>query len=134
MLISQELKRALYSINDSKITQFTYAGSVFTLKISEKNNSLQISAPVYWGGNYIPHSVRDCLVKRAPFDEGIIRTSLKIDEDNFSVELHFEGDTKKKPEIQLEEVFDEFSFLVNEWKEWLDQHDKNDLVHIYNKR
>lgn len=134
MLISKELKRALFDTSENKITQFSYAGSVFTLRVSEKNQQLKLSAPVYWGGNYIPQGVRACVSKKAPFDEKIISTYLTIDEPNFSIELHYEGNLSERDDGLFDHHFEEFGFLVNEWKEWLDQHDKNDLVHIYNKR
>lgn len=126
MLIENDIKKLLSDLNHYHVAEISYAGSNLTLKIWEEGRKLSLSAPVYWGGNYIPPSVRACMKKRAPFDEGLIATFLTVDEERFEITLNYVGALVP----QLGELVEEFTFLASQWREWLDEHDKNDLVHV----
>lgn len=131
MLINKDLKRLFTELNRNRTAELSLAGSVITIKVWDEGQKLHLSAPVYWGGNYIPKSVRGCLIKRAPFDEKVILTSLSLDEAKFEITLVFQGSTDFMDGDKFSELLQEFSFLASEWREWLDQHDKNDLVHVH---
>lgn len=130
MLVNKDLKKLFSELNRNSQAELSLAGSVITIKVWDGGQKLYLSAPVYWGGNYIPKSVRSCLAKRAPFDEKVILTSLAVDEAKFEVTLVYQGSTVYLDGEKFNDLLQEFSFLAAEWREWLDQHDKNDLVHV----
>lgn len=133
MLTSNELKVLISGLYANKVTQFSLAGSTVTLQVNGKGSPIHLSAPVYWGGNFIPLSVRAAIKKKPPFDERVIETYLKLDEETFQIEIHYKGGLDAaKPEV-FGALMDEFGFLVDHWKEWLDEHDKNDLVYVVNR-
>jgi hypothetical protein len=134
MLTHSELKNLITELSLNKVTQFSLAGSLVTLKILHHGKHVHLSAPVYWGGNFIPLGVRDAIKKRPPFDERVIETFLTTDEEGFEVVLHYEGDAKSaQPEV-FGALMDEFGFLVDHWKEWLDDKDKKDLIPVVVRR
>ena len=130
MLIENDIKKLFSDLIHYHVAEVSYAGSNLTLKVGEQGQKLSLSAPVYWGGNYIPKSVRTCIAKRGPFDEGIIPTHLSLDEERFEITLHYIGEAEFVNPSKFGALIEEFSFLANEWREWLDEHDKNDLVHV----
>lgn len=130
MLVKSDLKRLLSDLAKNRSTQVSFAGSTIMIHVSEENDRLELTTPVYWGGNYLPHSVRNCLTQRAPFDEKIIQTTLTLDEEKFEITLKYKGLISEVNEVEFNLLMEEFSFLANGWREWLDQHDKNDLVYV----
>lgn len=103
-------------------------GEEIRLKLGQKPFlSLSMNASVYKGTNYIPPSVRQALQKNAPF-ESPLPTSFVISEEQFEVVL--QSEVPLNPAESLNPALEEFALLSSEWREWLDQHDRNDLVHI----
>ncbi|MCB1113583.1 MAG: hypothetical protein KDK62_02380 [Chlamydiia bacterium] len=133
MLSINELKSLITDLQQNKVTEFSLAGSVVTLKVSDSNKAINLSAPVYWGGNFIPISVREAIKKRPPFDDRVIETYLTLDDEAFQVILHYDGQAQAaKPEV-FGALMDEFGYLVDHWREWLDEKDRDDLVHVVNR-
>lgn len=133
MLTISELKHLISELSIRKVTEISFAGSTITLKIENDGKDIRLSAPVYVGENYIPLGVREAIDKKVPFDEKIIQTALTVDEPRFAIFLEYRGDAHAiKPEV-FGALMDEFGYLVDHWKEWLDERDKKDLVHVVNR-
>ena len=128
MLLESDIKKIFSDLIHHHSAEISYAGTTLSLKIWE--DKLSLTAPVYWGGNYIPKSVRECIRKKPPFDEGVILTTLHLNEEKFEITLAYQGSNLQLNKSRFVDLIEEFSFLANEWREWLDQHDKNDLVHV----
>lgn len=55
---------------------------------------------------------------------------MTVDEDNFSVSINYLGGLEHLNKRMFVDLLEEFSFLADEWSLFLDEHDKNDLVHV----
>lgn len=130
MLVENDLKKLFDELKLAKSTQFTVNGFNITLKILEYPSKLYLGTPVYFGGNYIPKSVRTCVSQKAPFDKSFIKTYLTIDENQFQIALNFTGDITPLTSYKFRSLIEEFSYLAQEWQQFLDEHDKNDLVYV----
>lgn len=128
MLMNKEIRKIFSDILHNKHVELSLMGSVITAEPEEKN--IHLSAPVYWGGNYIPQSVRECLKQRLPYDHSTIRTFLTVSEEKFEITLNFMDELSSLKAEDFMVILEEFSYLANEWREWLDRHDKNDLVYV----
>src|SRR5699024_11840680 len=91
MLIENEVNKLLRELSYTEQAQVHLNGFAVSVHMLEHGSRLALKTPVYYGGNYIPNSVRESLDKRVPFDRLDIPTCLEIDEDDFSVWLTYKG-------------------------------------------
>jgi hypothetical protein len=131
MLLEKEIQKLMNELGKSEVAKINISGATITARAFEDASKLFLSTPVYSGGNFIPKSVRQCLTNKAPFDENRIKTSLKVNEENFQIDLNYldfvDHCNNKQRFIDL---LEEFSWLAEKWRDYLDDHDKNDLVRI----
>lgn len=130
MLLEHEVKRLIKELGLTDIANIDLGGGKITVKSFDHGDKIFLSTLVYSGGNYIPKSVRNCLRHRAPFDSIFIRTTLKVDEDNFSVHLNYLGNMEMMNDHRLIGILEDFSGLAAKWRDYLDEHDENDRVYI----
>lgn len=130
MLVENDLKKLFDELKVMKTTQFSLNGFTIILKILENPSKLFLNTVVYFGGNYIPKSVRHCISKKAPFDKSYIDTYLTVDENQFQISLNFTGDITPLTNYKFKNTVEEFAFLAQEWQQFLDEHDKNDLIYV----
>jgi hypothetical protein len=131
---SMDEKRALFKAElliegDS---QFELMGEPLHLFFEKDMSHLSVKDPVYIGENYIPKSVRQAIGKKAPFDSGHLLTSFFIDEEKSIVYLVLDLFIEEGTQVHL--MLNEFAFLGFEWRKWLDQEERRDLVHVFQKR
>lgn len=107
----------------------------FPLKVSIFDETkLSLSTVVFHGGNYIPKSIRNCLHKKeGPFLDSRIRTSLSIDEFQYLIKLNYFGKMDDMDFKELGDLLEEFCWIAEEWREFLDEHGRHDLVHVFHK-
>ncbi|EFB42069.1 hypothetical protein pah_c016o137 [Parachlamydia acanthamoebae str. Hall's coccus] len=96
-------------------------------------SQISLLTQVYFGGNFIPKSVRRCLTGKAPFDDSALETFLTMDEGQFKIFLNYTGNIENLSHRTFIDVLEEFSHQADEWKLFLDEHDKNDLVYSHVK-
>lgn len=131
MLLEKEIQKLMNELGKSEMAKISISGATITARAFEDASKLFLSTPVYSGGNFIPKSVRQCLIHKAPFDENRIKTSLKVDEENFQIDLNYTGAVDHCNNKQrFIDLLEEFSWLAERWRDYLDEHDKNDLVRI----
>lgn len=111
--------------------QIRLGGSDINVRLQDKER-MSLTASVYEGGNYIPESVRKCVGGKVPFD-GWIPTRLIIEEDKYQIVLDYNESIQADPQI-LKDLLEEFSWQADEWRLYLEEHDKRDLVYIYARR
>lgn len=133
MVLSKELKRLFSHLLQEDATEISIDGVNISIQAIDRGTKIFLSAPIYLGGNYIPKSVRKSLNERVPFDQKIIPTFTEINESNFQISLNFSGQTSHLTQQSLQNILDEFGWLANQWRQYLDENDKNDLVHIWVK-
>jgi hypothetical protein len=130
MLIDKEIQKLLRELDGEKTVSFNFDGVPLTMSVSDHGSQFSLSALVYEGGNYIPGSVRKCLDNHAIVPYSPLKTSLKIDEDRFQIALYHSGAFHNFNDVKFQNLLEEFNTLVEEWRFKLDEHDKNDLIHV----
>lgn len=130
MLLEKDLKKLFNELYQGHTAHLNIDGSEITVRVFENASKLFLTSPVYNGGNFIPTSVRRCVSQRSPFQDAQIKTNLVIDEGNFKIDLNYLGQLENLTNQSFKDIVEEFSWLVGEWRLFLDEHDKNDLVHV----
>ena len=131
MLLENDLNSLLSGLAQNKNAEVFLHGSVLTLElIDQASSKLLLSTPVYNGGNYIPKSVREGLKKHPDFSRHAMHTNFVVDEENFIVTLAHNNSLLETTKARLVDILEEFSILADEWRLYLDEQDKNDLIHV----
>jgi hypothetical protein len=126
-------KALLHEVKAKESTVVTIGGIPVSIQMLDKYSKLALSASVYEGGNYIPQSVRKCLTQKKMFPFATIKTFLRINEVDFNISLHYIGPADLENGYQLKDVIEEFTILADEWRLYLDEHDRHDLIHVRTK-
>lgn len=130
MLIENDLKKLFHQLSNDEIAHIVLRGTEISVRIFENSSKISLTSPVYFGGNFIPKSVRQCTEQKPPFPPGTVKTYLTIDESAFQVHLNYTGLTQQLSNTKFRDLLEEFSWQAEEWKLFLDEHDKNDLVYV----
>lgn len=130
MIIEKELRKLLHRLIKDEIAQITLGGSEVLVHVYDNATKISLSSPVYFGGNFIPLSVRKCVTQTPSFEKGRIKTELKLDEQTCQISLKYVGGLEFLSKRNFVDLLEEFSWLADEWRLFLDEHDKNDLIHI----
>lgn len=129
MIIESDIKKLFNELKSNEFAHLTLEG--FDITVKAFNDKLFLYTPVYFGGNYIPKSVRKSVEHKAPFAHSSpITTYLTVDEDQFQINLNYSGEVYQLNSYNFKLLLEEFSLLAQEWRLHLDENDKNDLVHI----
>ena len=128
--IEEDLKKLIHQLVHKDMGLIHVNGSNITVRVFEQDARLSLATSVYSGGNYIPKSVRTSLTGQVPFDQHRISTFLTIDEPNYQIFLNFQGMLQTVDKRKFRELLEEFSWLAEEWRLYLDEHDRHDLIHV----
>ncbi len=129
---SQELHHLFDELIASDKGTISINGSNITVQLVDDANRMLCSTPVFNGGNYIPKSVRACVDHPSPIRQSI-RTQLEIDEESFQVKLLYLGKVDYFDCKVVKGILHEFSNIAEEWRYYLDEHGRQDLVHVIAK-
>lgn len=129
MLIQKDLKKIYNQLFKDDVFQISFFGSEITIRVFDSASKLALSTPVYYGGNFIPKSVRHGVMHKFPFKDDI-RTHLNIDEDQFQINLNYLGSIEPLDQQEFFAILEAFSEIAERWRAYLDEHDKNDLIYI----
>ncbi|CUI18018.1 conserved hypothetical protein [Candidatus Protochlamydia naegleriophila] len=130
MLIEKDIKKILNQLAGGDAIDVPFEGSDIRVRFLDDASKLSLTTSIYYGGNYIPSSVRRCLSHKSPFSHPSIRTYLSIDEQQYQIYLNYLGHPDVLNQRQLKDLIEEFAQLAEQWRLYLDEHDKNDLVHV----
>lgn len=130
MLIEKDVQQMLHQLASGDSINVPFDGSNIMIRVIDHDTKLSLTAPVYEGSNYIPHSVRHCLNHKAPFICPSMLTFLTVDEHNFQVNLNYLGHAQSLTSRHFKEILEEFGHIAEKWRLYLDDHDKNDLVYV----
>jgi hypothetical protein len=133
MIVEKELRKLLHQLVKEEIAQITLGGSEITVHVFDNSTKIFLSSSVYFGGNFIPKSVRASLTKKPAFGAGHLVTYLSVDEENFRISLNYLGGLEHLNKRMFVDMLEDFSWLADEWRLYLDEHDKNDLIHVRSK-
>lgn len=130
MLIEKELKKIFRQLLQDDIAHIDVDGFDVTVRVFDQASKLSLSTPVYFGGNFIPKSVRTSLSQKVPFARDHVKAYLSVDENNYQINLNYLGRLNGLQNETFKGLLEDFSWLASEWRLFLDEHDKNDLIHV----
>lgn len=134
MLLEEDIQKVLDRLAEGELIKLSFDGSDIIIRSLEDFSKVYLMTSVYYGGNYIPSSVRRCLSQKAPVPHPSIKTYLTVDEQHFQVHLNYLGQTQALSQETLKDLLEEFGRIADNWRLYLDEHDKNDLVYVHIKR
>jgi hypothetical protein len=130
MIVEKEFRKLVHQLVKEEIAKIFLGNSEVTVHVIDNATKIALSSTVYFGGNFIPKSVRKCLSLTPAFEKGHIKTSLVVDEESFRVTLNYLGGLTHLNKRMFVDLLEEFSQLADEWRLYLDEHDKNDLIYV----
>lgn len=132
MILEKDLKKLFQQLIHEEAAQIVLDGFDISVRIFDHASKLSLMTTVYNGGNFIPSSVRKSLSQKTFVKKELssIKTTLSIDEKRYQINLHYLGGLENLNNQKFKELLEEFSFIADEWRLFLDEHDKNDLVHV----
>ncbi len=131
MLAEKKLMHLLHSLSkEDEFATITVGDFDIIVRVFDFASKLSLQTSVYHGGNYIPKSVRHTLSQKMTSIESDISTYLTIDEPHFKVFLNYLGVLDSSNKTSIKELLEEFSVVAEKWRTYLDEQDRNDLVHI----
>lgn len=130
MVKDRDYERLFEELSINDFSQIFLNGMAITVKIFDQGAKLALATSVYEGGNYIPQSVRRCLSEKNVIKNAHINTFLKVDEEQYQISLNYLGYADHLTTEGFQLLVEEFNEQADEWRLYLDEHDKHDLVHI----
>jgi hypothetical protein len=91
MIAQKELNKLFSQLLKSPVAQIELGESIIIIQFHQNEGKFSLHTSVYFGGNYIPSSVRQCLIKKPLFATQSIRTFLSTNEDKFEIVLNYMG-------------------------------------------
>ena len=125
-----DIQKLIHQLVHKDMGNIHINGSNITVRVFEQDEKLALRTSVYNGGNYIPKSVRTSLTQPVPFNHTQLQSYLTIDEPHYEIHLNYLGQIEKIDRIKFRELLEEFSYLAEDWRFYLDEHDRHDLVHV----
>lgn len=127
MLVRKDVEYLLNQLSSSD--SIDYETSNISVRFFDDQSKIFLTAVAYKGSNYIPQSVRKCIVKNIS-NHSFIKTYFSIDEEIFQITLNYLGHPDLLTRESFKNVIQEFETLVEKWRLYLDEHDKRDLIHV----
>jgi hypothetical protein len=131
MIVEKEFRKLVHQLVKEEIAQIVLGNSEITVHVIDNASKISLSSTVYFGGNFISKSVRKCITQTPAFSKGSIITSLVVDEENFRISLNYLGGLNHLNKRMFVDLLEEFSTTADEWRHYLDENDKNDLIYIH---
>lgn len=133
MLVDEKLQKLITNgFTKDDVIHLTLDGCEVTLRLFDHSSKLLISTPIYYGGNFIPPSVRESALKPMFFLPESIKTFLTIDEQQYKIQLNY-LDLLEHAQDRLKSILEDFIRQAHEWRQSLDDQDRNDLIYIHVK-
>ena len=130
MLLEKDLRKIFKQLVSDDVAHVQLGDSDITIQVHDNSSKLSLLASVFEGGNFIPKSVRDCTLGKAPFISEHIKAGLVFDEDHFRIFLRYLGRVESLNHESFKALLEEFGWLADEWRIFLEDHGKQDLVHV----
>ncbi len=130
MLLEKEAQKILNQLSTGNAVEIPFDGSDIRVRTVDDASKIYLSAPVFDGGNYIPKSVRLSVSHQAPFERLPLHTYLTVDEQHHQVQLHYLGQADGIEKEELSELIGTFKEIAAKWRDYLEEHGKNDLIYV----
>lgn len=130
MLLDHQVKQLFYDLIHHEAARIKMGRGEIFVRIFDDSSKMVLSTPVYSGDKFIPFNVRRCVTTHRPLEENSIPTFLKLDEQKYQVHLHYLGTVDSLNHQKFKKLLQEFHWIAEEWRDILDEHDRNDLIHV----
>lgn len=130
MITNQKIKTVLDELRDTGMADVSVFGGLISAKYINRDAKMSLTAQVYDGVNYFPKSVRECLQEGPPMPKPDINTYITVNEETFKIFLHYLGNMERIDSEDLKKLLEEFGWIAEEWRYYLDDCDKKDLIHV----
>lgn len=130
MVSKEEAKVAFDRISALHIARIGNASTGLFLQPLDYGAKVHLSALVYKGDKFIPHSVRNATKYQLETPYSMIHTWFVFDEDLYQISLHHIGDFSTVDVDELHEMASEFEDAAFKWREIFEERDRQDLIHI----
>ncbi len=130
MKVENEIDKILKKLLMSRQLEVELGDSTISMQVVDDGVKLLLSSQVYNGGNFIPLSVRHCVQNSKYKNRYALPTYLLVDEKKFQISLNYIGLTENLKAENFINLLNEFTRQADEWRHYLDENDRNDLVHI----
>jgi hypothetical protein len=135
MIVERDFRRLVHQLIKEELAQIVLGNSEVTVHVFDNATKIFLSAEIYFGGNFISKSVRNCLSKKPLFlHSSHVQTYFNVDEENFRIVINYLGGLEHLNKRMFIDLLEDFSTLADEWRLFLDEHDKNDLIHVRNPK
>lgn len=130
MLIKEGLEKFILNLVAIGRATVDYGNSKLHVEFDREQKQVRLSTQVYFGGNYIPQSVRGALLLSPPFSIREIATSFFVNEEAFTIDLqHIAKGISLFPR-EISSLVENFIFLAESWKTLLEEEDEKDRIYI----
>ena len=130
MIVNKELVKLLHQLVKDETAQIKLGDSNITVNVFENGTKIFLSSPVYCGDNFLPGSIREGLNKRPDLQQEHIKTYFSIEEEAYQVRLSYIGCLDHLNKRMFIDLLEEFSWLSDEWRIFLEGQDKKDLIYV----
>jgi len=130
MVIQKKINDITKCLSAGSPMYITVANSEIQLRSLENNKKIEFKTDVYKGENYIPKSVRNSVFGKSILKNSRMSSFLTIDEDNYLVYLNYVSNLDGINKTTFIDQVEEFSWQADEWRLYLDERDRDDLVHV----
>jgi len=130
MIVEKDFRKLVHQLIKDEAAQIQLGGSDLTVHVLDNATKIFLSTPVYLGDNFIPKSVRASLSKKPSFEHEHVAGYLSVNEEHSSVALNYLGRLDHLKKRMFIDLLEDFSSLAEEWRLYLDENDKHDLIHV----
>lgn len=129
MVLEQDFANTIQELVKHEFATIQIGESKIHIHVLEATKKLSLSTLVYRGENYLPDSVRQAMLHQSPFARKI-HTFLRVSEPDFEIELRYLGDLESLSKKEFRNLLEDFAVIADEWRTYLDDHDKKDRIHV----
>lgn len=123
---------AIQALVKEDFAEIQIGESLIQLVSLDGSTRLSLKTNVYQGENYLPQSVRAAMDHKFP-QARKIRTSLSLEEQTFNIYLNYLGGLEGISKRDFRSLLTEFAIIADEWRQWFDEHDFKDRIHVKKK-
>lgn len=129
MAASEELSQVISRLSKGEIVRVLLDHSPIFIRFLDDASKIFLTTLIYKGDNFIPLSIREAVASKAPIFSSL-SACLTIDEENFQIHLNHVSLNSLPNTEKLKQLLEEFERLAEEWRAYLDERGRKDLLHV----
>lgn len=130
MLVQSDLQKLINTLIDQNLAAISINGNNIFVHMVEDASHLTFSALIWQGVNFVPLSIREIVSHKPPFPNFLANTRVVIDEEKCQVFLNYSQLLEELSHHEMGELLEEFGIMTARWKEYINDLDQRDLIHI----